>query len=185
MSIASRVVAPRPLFLFICAVLASALFPISVIFFKKYYFNTTDQVDCIPVTHEVHYCIRDAAAETGLALVVVPGPAAALTIGESIPEVIDALKNACAGWSSETTGATAKDARKIETDIRPRVLSALLGRTLQIPFEAGRLCLDPYSDVLLCDFEPKGQRREVLMTVFGEAPQEQQQGPPMMEEEMY
>lgn len=151
-----------------------------MILLKKYYINTTAAVDCIPVTHEVHALLRDANCTEGLITVAVPEPGAGVTIGEAIPEVMSALKATIQQWctSTETSGAKDQWQRSVETP--SRVLSALLGRTVQIPVASGKLVLNAYSDVLCCDFESKPQRREIIVQVMsvpcGEAAAPQPEG---------
>ncbi len=141
-----------------------------MIFQKRYYFDTTEQVDWVPMTHEVHYAIRDAKAVRGVVTVVVPSPEAGLLVGENIPEVREALIQAVVRWVGELPAASSqgKDAKQRPANIAARVQSALLGRSLTLSFDQHKLTLDPYSEVILIDFEPKRQRREVLITVSGE-----------------
>lgn len=148
-----------------------------MIVFKKYYVDTTDVVDCVPITHEVHYAIRDAGIVQGTVTVAVPAPEASLLVGEAVPAVREALLQAAARWTAELPSDGAKDAKQRPVNVAARVQSALLGRSVTLPFDQGRVLLDPYSDVLLLDFELKRQRREVVMTVCGDAPAEPA-GPP-------
>jgi thiamine phosphate synthase YjbQ (UPF0047 family) len=53
--------------------------------------------------------------------------------------------------------------------VAPRVQSALLGRSIHLPFADGKLCLDPYTDILCCDFDARGGRREIIVQVFCES----------------
>lgn len=154
-----------------------------MIFLKKYYVNTTDQWDCLPITHEVRYAVRDAQIPAGVVTVLVSGPGAGVTIGESMPEVATGLKEAFKRWGEPTKGGKAKDQWRQPMDVEPRILAALLGRSVQVPFENGRLCLDPYSEVLLCDFESKGKRREFVVQVMGESGEASKTAPPPPEED--
>ncbi|MBI4237498.1 MAG: YjbQ family protein [Deltaproteobacteria bacterium] len=154
-----------------------------MIFLKKYYVNTTDQWDCLPITHEVRYAIRDANVPAGLVTVLVAGPGASVTLGEGLPEVVAGLRGVLKRWGEPAQGGKAKDQWRQPMDVEPRVLAALLGRSVQIPFDNGRLCLDPYSDVLLCDFETKGRRREFVVQVMGEAAESGKTAPPPPEED--
>ncbi len=123
-----------------------------MIFQKRYYVNTTAAVDLLPVTHEVHYAIRDAGALQGLVTICVSGPGAGVMVCDAQPDVIAGIKHIVQGWEG---GA--------------RVQSALVGRSVQLPFDNARVCLLPYTDVMLCDFELRVQRREFLIQVMGES----------------
>ncbi len=139
-------------------------------YFKKCYVDTTEQVDCIAITHEVHYAIRDAGVVQGLVNILIPSPEAGVTVGEAVPQVREALIQTITRWAAEVAGSMAKDAKQRPVNVQARVQSALLGRAIVLPFDHGRMLLDPYSDVLVVDYESKRQRREIVITVFGEAP---------------
>lgn len=140
-----------------------------MIFLKKCYFPTTTGLDCIAMTHEVHYCIRDAKIPSGVVTMVVPHPEAGLLVGEALPEVIDALKAHFTQWGAPCAEQTARDPRRGKVPVASLLQSALAGRVLHCPFEKGQLCLDPHSDLLLWDFSARVQRREVIVQVFGDA----------------
>jgi thiamine phosphate synthase YjbQ (UPF0047 family) len=146
---------------------------------KKYYLNTTEGVDCIPVTHEVHYAIRDAAAQEGLVTILVPHPGAGIVLGEQIPEVMTAITTQLQQWNatSEADGEIT-DARGQPVDLPSRIMSTLMGRSLTLPFAEGKLCHNPYSDCLVIDADPQSTRREILIQIFGDTPpSEGQQSP--------
>lgn len=140
-----------------------------MIFLKKCYFPATAGLDCITMTHEVHYCIRDAKIPNGVVTVVVPYPEAGIMVGEAFPEVIDALKSHFIQWGAPFADHVARDSRRGKVPVVPLLQSALVGRVLHCPFENGQLCLDPHSDLLLWDFSARAHRREVVVQVFGDA----------------
>lgn len=143
-----------------------------MIFLKKCYVNTTGGVDCIPITHEVRYAIRDSTLPDGLVSLVVPDGGAGLVIVEPLPAVLEQLKACWAQWvATIKPEVTTNDARKRSVGVAPRVLGATVGSTLQVPFAAGQLLCDVYADILLVDFDPVVRRREVILQVMGEAPQ--------------
>lgn len=147
---------------------SSARHPLQpMMFFKKCYIDTTEQVDCVPMTHEVHYAIRDAGTVQGLVTITIPAPEAAVAVGEAVPETMAALRGATARWLGTLESAVVRDAKQRSVNVAARVQSTLVGRSVTLPFDHGRLLLDPYSEVLLIDYEPKRQRREVIVTVFG------------------
>lgn len=144
-----------------------------MIFLKKYYVPTTAALDCVPITHELHYAIRDAALQDGLITVVIPEEGAALLVAEMIPEVLEAVKTLCQQWSAVGGDNIVKDRRQQPVAIATRLPAMCLGNTLQLPFAKGKLCLNPYRDVVVCDTEAKVQRREIVIQVFGESPPEE------------
>jgi len=136
-------------------------------FFKKSYIETTDEVDIIPVIHEVKYAIRDSKGPDGLLTVIVPQPGAGLVLIPAIEEVLQELKTTLEVFATET--GLAKDRLKREREVGPIIQSAILGRSLQIPFQDGELAVDPYDEIFLVDFVKKSERREILIQVISEA----------------
>ncbi|MBI2343115.1 MAG: YjbQ family protein [Deltaproteobacteria bacterium] len=148
-----------------------------MIFQKKYYIDTTEGVDCVAVTHEVHYAIRDAVADLGMVTVLIPHAGAGVLTGESLPEVLAALRQVVAQWSAGGE-AEVRDAKQRSVTVAASLAGMLIGRSCTIPFAQGRLLLDPYSDLLVCDFTSKAQRREFVVHVQSVPPPAAKTPPP-------
>ena len=146
-----------------------------MIFLKNYFLNTTAVVDILPIISEVRYAIRDSDAKSGVVNIIIPGSGAGLCILEPVPEVMDGLKNALELFAGE--GAEAIDKKKEKVLIAPRVRSAMLGRTLSIPLNDGRLLIDPYEEIFLFDLDKKSKRREFYVQVISEAAAEEEGQP--------
>jgi len=149
-----------------------------MIFFKRFYLNTTAQIDFIKVTSEVKFAIRDSRAANGLATVLVPKGGAALTVIEESSGIIDELKLATGLFIGE--GREGENMRKEKVKLSARVQSAVFGRSVAIPFADGKPLFDPYDEIYLIDFEERSLRREVVVQVMGENPAadvQQQQRP--------
>lgn len=149
-------------------------------FLKSYFINTTEEVDVLNISNDVKYAIRDSGGKDGLATVIVSGPGAGVTTLESIPEVIEELKVAFEVFAGE--GATAKDKKKEEVQVNPRVQAAILGRSVSIPIKDARFVLDPYEEIFLVDFDKKVRRREFKVQIMtqaeGQQPQQAGRGAP-------
>jgi len=143
-------------------------------FFKKYYINTTGEIDVLSIMADVNFAIRDSQVKEGLLTVVVPGAGASLFVMEGIKEAIEELKIAFELFAGE--GADGTDKYKQKVAIAPRVQSAVFGRTASIPIVNFKLMLEPYEEVFLADFEKKGRRREFAILVIGEGAGQSQQG---------
>lgn len=63
--------------------------------------------------------------------------------------------------------------------VGPRVVAAILGKSLSIPFKDGRLLLAPREPVLV-DLERKGLRREFYVQVVGADMRQQGRVPQQM-----
>lgn len=141
-----------------------------MIFLKKYYVPTTAAIDCVPITHELHAAIRESTLADGLLTAVIPEEGSALIVTELIPEVLEALKTLCQQWCAVAGERLGKDRRQQAVAIAARIPALCLGSTLQLPFSKGKLCLNPYRDVVVCDTEAKVQRREIVVQVLGDSP---------------
>ena len=139
-----------------------------MLFFKKYYVNVTEEVNAISIIHDLQYAIRDSKSPDGLLTVIVPEPGAGLALIPNISEVIEELKVSLDVFGSEA--GNAQDKLKREREVGPIVQSAILGRTLHIPFQEAKLLIDPYDEVFLLDFEHKKRRREFIVQIISEAP---------------
>ena len=138
-----------------------------MLFTKRYYVNTTDEVDVISVIHECRYAIRDSKSADGLLTAVATQAGAAFVIMPAIQDAIDELKASMDVFGAEA--GSAPDRLKRERAIGPIVQSAILGRTVHLPFHDGMLILDPYDEVFLVDFERKGGRREFVVQIISDA----------------
>jgi secondary thiamine-phosphate synthase enzyme len=142
-------------------------------FFKKYYVNTTENVDLLPVTSDVRYAVRDSQAKDGLVTIMVPGPGASPLIFEPMSEVIEELKIAFELFAGE--GGVSTDKRKEKVAVAPRVQSAVIGRSLCIPLVNGQLLMDPYEEIYIADFDKNAKRREFVVQVMPSEPAAPQQ----------
>lgn len=146
-------------------------------FLKKYYVNTTADVDVVTITHDIKFAIRDSAAKNGLVSIIVPESGAGLLLMEPLDEVIAEFKTTMSMFGGEGESTTT-DKKKLPVAIRPRVQAALTGRTLQLPLVNGLLLVAPYEEVVLVDFDNKVMRREFIVHILiEEEKKEAPQGP--------
>ena len=146
-----------------------------MIFLKNYFVNTTGGVDVISIIHEINYCVKDSKIPDGLVTVIVPAPGAALTILEPLPDLVAAFKETLEIFPGE--GSTLSK-RKEPIDFAPRVKAAMMGKTIHIPLQKGKLILGAREEVVLVDFETEAKRREFYVQIIGEAPPQQPPGRP-------
>ncbi|HPW45061.1 MAG TPA: YjbQ family protein [bacterium] len=149
-----------------------------MIFLRNYFLNTTPEVDVLSVIHEVTRTIRESAASEGLVTISVPAPGGALAILEPLPDIIAKFKEAIRIFPGENEQT--KNRRKEEVLVGPRVVAAILGKSLSIPFKDGRLLLAPREEPVLVDLERKGLRREFYVQVVGADMRQQGRVPQQM-----
>lgn len=141
---------------------------IAVIFLRNYFISTTGKVDVISIIHEINRTLRESKVSEGLATVFVPAPGAGLAVVEPLPDIVAKLGEAAAFFPGE--GVETKNRRKEEIAVGPRIASAMLGRSVSVPVDKGRLVLSPREEVVLVDFELASRRREFCVQVMGEEP---------------
>lgn len=112
-------------------------------FIRKTYVVTTESVDFVSLQHDIVGAIRDASATNGMLCVTVPKGGAGLLIFKNSPE--------------------------LREGIAPHIQPAMLPRSIVLPIADGATVLAPYEDVVLVDYDPKVQRREVVIAVTVES----------------
>lgn len=152
--------------LFCCIKFGGEIASILMIFLKNYFINTTNEVDIISIIHDVNRVIRDSKIIDGVVTVVVPEPGGSLTILEPLPELIKQLKDTLLIFPGE--GVETLSRRKEPVAVAPRIKAAMLGKSVVLPLEKGKLVLGPREEIVLIDFEKDGRRREFYVQVMGD-----------------
>jgi secondary thiamine-phosphate synthase enzyme len=129
-------------------------------------FQTTGKTDLIDITREVSLRIRESGISEGSVLVFAPGSTAALTTIEYESGVIEDLKEAIERLAPEGLHYR-HDARWGDGNGYSHVRAALLGPSLTIPIIEGQLVLGTWQQVILCDFDNRPRKRQVIVQVTG------------------
>jgi secondary thiamine-phosphate synthase enzyme len=102
---------------------------------------------------------------TGVASVFVPGATAAITTMEheagnvfDLRTLLDRLVPRDAGWEHNRLNH--------DTNAHAHIRAALVGPSETIPFEAGRLMLGTWQQIVLVDFDDRPRARTVLVNVI-------------------
>jgi secondary thiamine-phosphate synthase enzyme len=127
---------------------------------------TTAKTDLIDITREVSQRIRDSGIAEGSVLVFVPGSTAALTTIEYESGVVEDLREAIERLAPEGVRYR-HDARWGDGNGYSHVRAALLGPSLTIPVIEGRPVLGTWQQVILCDFDNRPRKRQVVVQVTG------------------
>jgi thiamine phosphate synthase YjbQ (UPF0047 family) len=149
-----------------------------MIFLKNYFVTTTEKVDVLGIVHEINRTIKESNITEGLVVVIVPEAGAGLSIFEPLPDLAAKVKEALKLYPGE--GVETKNPRKEPVDVGPRVISAMMARSLAIPLSGGRLLLGVREEPFLIDLEKRVGRREFVVQIMGEAPEQEEgrgQGP--------
>ena len=127
-------------------------------------FRTDGNGDVVDITPGV----ADAVAETrgsGIASVFVPGATAAVTTMEHEPgnvfdlrTLLDRLVPADGDWEHNRLNH--------DSNAHAHIRAAIVGPSETIPFEAGRLMLGTWQQIVLVDFDDHPRERTVLVNVL-------------------
>ena len=128
--------------------------------------QTTGKTDLFDITGEVSAQVRESGIVEGSVLVFVPGSTAALTTIEYESGVIEDLKEAIARLAPENLNYR-HDARWGDGNGYAHVRAALLGPSLMVPILSGKLALGTWQQMILCDFDNRPRKRQVVVQVSG------------------
>ncbi len=129
-------------------------------------FPTTGKTDLIDITREVVLRVRESGVAEGSALIFVPGSTAALTTIEYESGVVEDLNEAIERLAPDSLHYR-HDARWGDGNGYSHVRAALLGPSLTIPIIEGKLVLGTWQQVILCDFDNRPRKRQVVVQVSG------------------
>ncbi len=116
---------------------------------KSFYLHTTPGIDVLNVGHEVRRALLEGAQEEGQVLMVIPHPGAGLVIMEleAPPAQLDQLK------------------KELLTFQQNGLIRCFLPKSIVLPFEKGRMSMEPWQDLFLIDYDTSGKRREFRVQV--------------------
>jgi len=123
--------------------------------------------DAHDITAEVQAAVADSGLESGIVTVFVPGATGAVTTVEFEPGLIEDLEALFERLAPE--GAPYHhDARWHDGNGHAHVRASLLGPSLTVPFEGGRLELGTWQQIVFLDFDPPARERELRVKILGE-----------------
>ncbi len=122
--------------------------------------------DTLDITRQVVKEVSGSRLSDGTTTVFMPGSTAGITTIEYEPGAVEDLKKAIERQAS-TNLHYAHVARWGDGNGFSHVRAALMGASLSIPFIRGELQLGTWQQVVLCDFDNRARKREVLVQVMG------------------
>jgi len=123
--------------------------------------------DIVDITPEVADAVRRAGLNHGIVTVFVAGSTAGVTTIEHEDGLLRDLQ--------EAFERIAPSDRPYHHDLRwgdgngfSHVRASLLGPSLTVPVENGRLTLETWQQIVLVDFDNRSRRRELVIQLMGE-----------------
>lgn len=132
--------------------------------FSRLSIPTTDGTDIVDLTAEVEAFVAASGVSEGLLVVFVPGSTAGVTTIEFESGAVEDLRRAIERLAPR--GADyAHDRRWGDGNGYAHVRAALLGPSLAVPVSGGRPLLGTWQQIVLCDFDNRPRRREILLRI--------------------
>lgn len=118
---------------------------------RNFFVDTTRGLDLLKIIHEVRRVVKEANTENGTVTIVVTHPGAGLAILDSQEKPEEIKKG-------------------LEPQIASGLIRSLLPKSLVMPFEKGKMLMEPWQEIFLIDYEPLARRREFKVHVSAETP---------------
>jgi secondary thiamine-phosphate synthase enzyme len=132
----------------------------------KHHVDTTGQGDVHDLTPIVSRVLSGSAITSGLLTVAVVGSTAGITTIEFEPGAVADLNRV---WEqlAPRDGQYAHHLRWGDDNGSSHVRAAMLGPSISIPFERGRLCIGTWQQIVLIEFDTRARSREVVVQLLG------------------
>lgn len=134
--------------------------------------STQGNAEMVDLTRKLASILKRHEFSRGSALVFVAGSTAALTTVEyepglvkDLPALFDRLAPRSAHYHHEDTWHDGNG--------HSHVRASLLGPSLTVPFDGGRLLLGEWQQVILLDFDNRPRKREVVVQLTGNRSEKQ------------
>lgn len=123
--------------------------------------------EMIDLTRAVQDVVDASGCAAGIAVVFVAHSTAAVTVSEYEPGLIDDIKE-----TLERLAPVAAPSRhntlNHDDNAHSHLRSSVVGPSLTIPFDRGRLALGTWQRVVLLDFDTHPRTRDVVIQIMGE-----------------
>ncbi len=120
--------------------------------------GTRSREEAIDITRQVQEAVSNSRVAAGVAVVSVMHTTAGVTINENAdPDVVADISSALARLVPRA-GAW----RHVEGNSDAHVKSVLVGQSVTVPFEEGRLQLGTWQAIYFCEFDGPRHRRAIV-----------------------
>lgn len=134
---------------------------------KTFEINTKGFGDIQDITSKVVREVATSGIVDGTATVFVSGSTAGVTTIEYEPGAVNDLKKAVERLAPMDMHYD-HDSRWGDGNGFSHVRAALMGASLTVPFNGKKLCLGPWQQIVLCDFDNRSRTREILVQIIGQ-----------------
>lgn len=129
--------------------------------------STKGFTDIIDVTPDVDAAIKRSGVDSGTVTVFISGSTAGITTIEYEPGLLQDLPEAFEKIAPMNKRYS-HDATWGDGNGFSHVRAAMLGCSLSVPFNAGRMLLGTWQQIVVIDFDNRSRQREVVLQIMGE-----------------
>jgi secondary thiamine-phosphate synthase enzyme len=129
--------------------------------------STAGQGDARDVTSVVARVVAESGARSGIATTFVAGSTAGLTTLEFEPGVAHDI-DAALGVIAPRDGDYRHHLRWGDDNGSSHVRAAVIGPSVVVPFEDGKLMLGTWQQIVLLEFDTEARRRRIVIQIIGE-----------------
>jgi secondary thiamine-phosphate synthase enzyme len=129
---------------------------------KKITVKTQHERELLDITIQVEKAIRELGQKTGLCLLYVPHTTAGITLNENADP---AVKEDILGVLSRLVPRSL-EYKHVEGNAHAHIQSSLVGHSVLVPVEGGKVRLGTWQGILFCEFDGP-RERAVWLIPFG------------------
>lgn len=130
-------------------------------------FETKGNTDIIDITPRVDKKLLDSGQKNGSVLIFVPGATGALTTIEYESGLVKDLSDALERLAPRGL-EYAHNLRWGDGNGHSHVRASLLGPSLSVPFEDGKLLLGTWQQIIFIDLDNRPRTRKLIIQIMGE-----------------
>lgn len=138
-----------------------------MMFLRNYYVNSTAKTDIHLITHDVKRAIRESEIQNGTLTLLIPGATAGVALLEEDPKIHEAYKEWVESQIPDSEGSR-PNRRSGTGKASAHLRAALIGLSLTLPVQDGKLMTGSWQEIVLYDFEDKIGRREITIQILGD-----------------
>ena len=125
--------------------------------------RTGARADLVEITPQVEEAVRESGIATGICLVHVPHTTAGVTVNENAdPSVKTDIMDGLERMAPSNAGY-----RHMEGNADSHIKASLMGSSVLLPIEGGRLVLGVWQGIFLCEFDGARTRQVNVQVVQG------------------
>ena len=137
------------------------------VFTKRLQLKTRGENDVVDITERVQEAVAESGFEAGVTTVFVPGSTAAVTTIEFEPGLAHDFPRMLERLAPKNIAYEHQEAWHDDNG-RSHVKASLVGPSISVPFEGGRLTLGTWQQVVFVELDIRPRSREVVVQIVGE-----------------